>query len=659
MIDKPRTTGERAPAYTGALPPRVCNICGSSAFGPGMGGRLRGDLPPLCSGCGSVERHRAARTIYEKLRPLSRWWRVLQFAPDQSVDPQWFAAYRPSVFGTPSGLDMLATGLPDAAFDVVISNHVLEHVPDYIAGLRETLRLVGSFGVVHCMVPAHSWGLDDWGFADPRKNEHYREFGADFAPAVQKALSGVNAIGIAAADPVTGAADMIHLFSRSIAPLIGIHRLLVRQGVPVIRFFSEADPPADGAAARLAAEADAAAKRGDWADAVERWGACIKFFSNDRALGEWLGVRAAGLQRLGRGAEAEADYRLLTAAFPSRKTGYLGLARLAEQRQDRPAAVAALDALIANSSGPPDPDWQVQRALAAEDLPGARAALQAAIAAAHTIHALEAAFLRVPVVLQGWARQAAWRDLDPRVDALWAADAGSGEAQSVDRARILQMRLKLALRDFDGFLERLDAVPDTACGPWLQDLRRVAKTLRSDRFPDFGADKIFAIGLSRTGAKSVSVALRQLGFNAVHYTNPFTEEILGVDDAFLFDGFSGLPASVIFESLYYLFPNARFIHTVRPMPAWVASCERHVRGDRSATAGVERARLHGALYDRYPDAAAACLAYEARVRQFVDAVDAARFLEFDVFAGDGWEKLCAFVGRPIPATSFPWENKVP
>jgi SAM-dependent methyltransferase len=215
---------------------RPCNICGSFQFVPGFRGRLFNGIPPCCISCKGVERHREVHVVYSRLTRISAKWRVLHFAPDRSVNPKWFASYRPSVFGTPSSLDMLQTGLPDASFDVVISNHVLEHVPNYIDAIRETLRLVGEEGFVHAMVPAQSWSLDDWAFPDPKRNQHWREFGADFALSVLRHLPGVQAIGIIAADPVTAAADIIYLFSRSAATLKGIQQLLPLAGIHVVRF---------------------------------------------------------------------------------------------------------------------------------------------------------------------------------------------------------------------------------------------------------------------------------------------------------------------------------------------------------------------------------------------------------------------------------------
>jgi hypothetical protein len=34
-----------------------------------------------------------------------------------------------------------------------------------------------------------------------------------------------------------------------------------------------------------------------------------------------------------------------------------------------------------------------------------------------------------------------------------------------------------------------------------------------------------------------------------------------------------------------------------------------------------------------------------------------KLLILDICGGDGWEKLCPFVGKPIPDIPFPHENK--
>ena len=32
-------------------------------------------------------------------------------------------------------------------------------------------------------------------------------------------------------------------------------------------------------------------------------------------------------------------------------------------------------------------------------------------------------------------------------------------------------------------------------------------------------------------------------------------------------------------------------------------------------------------------------------------------MKFNIFAGEGWEKLCNFLGQGIPSCKFPWNNK--
>jgi hypothetical protein len=56
--------------------------------------------------------------------------------------------------------------------------------------------------------------------------------------------------------------------------------------------------------------------------------------------------------------------------------------------------------------------------------------------------------------------------------------------------------------------------------------------------------------------------------------------------------------------------------------------------------------------------AAAQAAHAARVRaRFRD--EPGRLLEFDLWAGDGLEKLCRFLRVPPPAEPFPRENQAP
>lgn len=68
----------------------------------------------------------------------------VEYLPDQKDKDRFFPVPH---------LDMLSTNLPDGAFDVVVSNDVLEHVPDLARGLRETRRILKSGGACIATVP--------------------------------------------------------------------------------------------------------------------------------------------------------------------------------------------------------------------------------------------------------------------------------------------------------------------------------------------------------------------------------------------------------------------------------------------------------------------------------------------------------------------------
>lgn len=173
--------------------------------------------------------------------------------------------------------------------------------------------------------------------------------------------------------------------------------------------------------------------------------------------------------------------------------------------------------------------------------------------------------------------------------------------------------------------------------------------------------KIFGVGLSRTGTVSLTEALNALGYRILHYQRPD----LAVSEKRLWwlyfwnDGGTDNTVSAVFERLDRLFPNSRFIYMERDLEPWLASLERHYanRGDDVAPIELElRVKMFGTdafdpvrLRQAYRD-------HHDRVLNYF-AHRSARLLRLRVCDGEGWEKLCPFIGKEIPAIPFPHAHR--
>ena len=116
----------------------------------------------LCWRCGAQERHRAQWLLFER-RPqlLGEARSLLHFSPEWCL--RRHLAALPGLRYVTSDLDraqeadlrldVTALELPDDAFDAVICSHVLEHVRDDRAALRELRRITAPGGFTLVMVP--------------------------------------------------------------------------------------------------------------------------------------------------------------------------------------------------------------------------------------------------------------------------------------------------------------------------------------------------------------------------------------------------------------------------------------------------------------------------------------------------------------------------
>lgn len=190
--------------------------------------------------------------------------------------------------------------------------------------------------------------------------------------------------------------------------------------------------------------------------------------------------------------------------------------------------------------------------------------------------------------------------------------------------------------------------------------------------------KVFGLGLSRTGTHSLTAALARLGFDVVHYpTDPTTirELMSGHFDLTLLRrhaGITDITTVPFFQALDVQYPGSKFILTVRDKPAWIESITSFLER-RSPAAEPARYRDRPELqYFRrflreraygvdHPDRDQVARAFD-RHRDAVMGYFTGRprdLLVLDVAAGEGFEKLCPFLGVPVLDEPFPQEGGRP
>lgn len=194
------------PGLFGAV--RAARHRGHAVYCPCCGGEFdgfiahRGVRPGRCPRCGSLERH---RLLVDFLRtrtdlfsaPLS----MLHIAPEYSLQRRLRRlenlSYRSADLYSPLAMDrvdLLEMPYPDGSFDVVMCNHVLEHVADDRLALGEIRRVLASDGRAIIMSPIDEQladTLEDPSVTSPLErdrvfgqSDHLRRYGRDFADRV-------------------------------------------------------------------------------------------------------------------------------------------------------------------------------------------------------------------------------------------------------------------------------------------------------------------------------------------------------------------------------------------------------------------------------------------------------------------------------------------
>jgi hypothetical protein len=203
--------------------------------------------------------------------------------------------------------------------------------------------------------------------------------------------------------------------------------------------------------------------------------------------------------------------------------------------------------------------------------------------------------------------------------------------------------------------------------------------------------RIWGIGLTRTGTTSLNTALNILGYRSIHW--PTTSDLLHGN----LQAATDESVAVVYKYLDFRHPGSKFILTERDEESWVRSTAAH-RKIMATNFARKVAEWHGPAIDgagfaetvrRFSHQLDRDYAEQERNVELIltqtwlyEAVefdeekfragfrryhaDVERYfaqrpgdlLRIRICDGEGWEKLAPFVGRPIPEQPFPNEHAI-
>jgi hypothetical protein len=188
--------------------------------------------------------------------------------------------------------------------------------------------------------------------------------------------------------------------------------------------------------------------------------------------------------------------------------------------------------------------------------------------------------------------------------------------------------------------------------------------------------KVVGSGLGRTGTKSMQTALNMLGFGPCHhmvevFMHPESMQ-LWVDAAegrpdwdAIFKDYHAMvdyPGAAYWRQIADHYPDAKVLHTVRDPDQWWESTQATifspaspaVQGQVDGLPAKFFAGFMGPLRDHLQDRAWMTDHFRRHTEAVKAAIAPERLLIYQV--GEGWDRLCAFLGVPVPTEPYPSEN---
>ncbi|MEO8465969.1 MAG: sulfotransferase family protein [Gammaproteobacteria bacterium] len=187
--------------------------------------------------------------------------------------------------------------------------------------------------------------------------------------------------------------------------------------------------------------------------------------------------------------------------------------------------------------------------------------------------------------------------------------------------------------------------------------------------------RIIGAGLGRTGTMSMKLALEQLGLGRCYHMAELIADpsrmpswlkvTEGTPDwETIFAGFTATvdyPACTYWRELMAAYPEAKVLLTVRDPNDWFDSTQATIFSPpmRARIAGSPmeaffRKAVYADFGDRIDDRGFMTAAFERHTAAVRGSVPPERLLVYET--GEGWPRLCQFLGVAVPASPFPRVN---
>lgn len=172
--------------------------------------------------------------------------------------------------------------------------------------------------------------------------------------------------------------------------------------------------------------------------------------------------------------------------------------------------------------------------------------------------------------------------------------------------------------------------------------------------------KVLGVGFHKTGTSTLRVALEILGYNVCKARTDLAKDLFENNLDKIFEvaktknAFQDNPWALLYKEFDKKYPGIKFILTMRDKKDWIKSVVNHFGGRHTEMRrwiyGIADPQGNEEVYLKKFDA------HNLEVKNyFKNRKNDLLILSWQ--EGDGWEKLCNFLNKPIPNINFPHTNK--